>query len=265
MGGLLWSINNVFITVPAAHMSGFYQTMGIGVSFCGCYFIEKVVQGTKYTKTQSMCVFGCLATFSVGAAFDNDQTMSWRMLYWFGCYLLNQASANYAQVLMENSWAQSSGSMLYKVCHGNFVTNLCGLPFFLLSLPFYYTQHECITLGNLWIPVAIAVSAVVYTLGSNVLMQVEDMTYSMMAGTLTNITTLILITHVDWNKGSANAEEILSYSIVTLLAMVYMCHRSDHSGVGSEFWTASKASDCWKILLFLSSVIVAVAFSSGNV
>merc|ERR1712232_1175183 len=83
--------------------------------------------------------------------------------------------------------------------------------------------------GNLWIPVAIAVSAVVYTLGSNVLMQVEDMTYSMMAGTLTNITTLILITHVDWNKGSANAEEILSYSIVTLLAMVYMPLYREHA------------------------------------
>merc|ERR1719433_1085569 len=107
------------------------------------------------------------------------------MLYWFCCYMLNQAAANYAQVLMENSWAQSNGNMLYKVCHGNFVSNLCGLPFFLLSLPFYYTQNECISFGNLWIPLAIAVSAIVCTLGSNVLLQLEDMTYSMMAGTLT--------------------------------------------------------------------------------
>jgi len=176
---------------------------------------------------------------------------------------MNQAAANYAQVLMEHSWAQSSGNMLYKVCHGNFITNLCGLPFFLLALPFYYTQHECITLGNLWIPVSIAVSAIVYTVGSNVLMQVEDMTYSMMAGTLTNITTLILITQVDWNKGSANAQEILSYSIVCALSLVYMCQSSNHSGEGASFWSASKRVDCWKIILLVSSTIVALAFSSG--
>lgn len=261
--GLLWSLNNVLITVPAAHLSGFYQTMGIGLSFIWCYLIEKAVQGTKYTKTQSVCVFGCLTTFALSAAFDGNLKLSWDMIYWLFCYTLNQAAANYAQVLMENSWALSDGNMLYKVCHGNFVTNLCGLPFFILSLPFYYSQDECVALENLWIPLAIAASAIVYTLGSNVLMQLEDMTYSMMAGTFTNITTLILITEIDWNKGSASAEEILSYCIVVSISTVYMCQSSNHSGTGNEFLRASKRIDAGKIILLVSCVACGVALASG--
>lgn len=253
--GLLWSVNFVLITVPAAHISGFYQTLGIGLSFIGCYSIEKVVQGTKYTRTQ----------FLVSAAFDGNLKMSWGMLYWFSCYMLNQAAASYAQVLMENSWAHSRGNLLYKVYHGNFVTNLCALPFFLLFLPYYYTQGESVSVDKLWIPVAIAVSAIVYTSGSNVLLQLEDMTYSMMAGTVTNITTLILITQIDWNKGSASAEEILSYFTVTLLSVVYMFQSSDHSGTGSEFWRASKPTDCWRIVLVGSCATFGIALLSAYV
>ncbi len=97
----LWSVNNVFITVPASHLSGFYQTLGIGFSFVGCFIIEKVVQGTKYTRGQVMCVGMAIAVFVMLALAETGTDISVTTLIWWICFLLNQLAANYAQVLLE--------------------------------------------------------------------------------------------------------------------------------------------------------------------
>ncbi len=261
--GCLWTINNVFITVPASHLSGFYQMMGISMSFVGCYFIEKIVQGTKYTRGQTMCVISSVAIFIMLAVAEKNVEITWSTIIWFICYLFNQVAANYAQVLMENAWKTSPGNSIYKVAHGNFVTNLCGMPFFLCSLPFYYSQGNNLDLDYIWIPCVIAISAIFFTFGSNVLLQFEDMTYSMMSGTCCNLSTLLMIVLIPWNRGSTNANEVTAYVITLLFAVLYMFERSDHSGKGSEWLQAKSTTHSLTILFLVVCIIVTLALASN--
>jgi len=262
--GCLWSVNNVFITVPASHLSGFYQTLGIGISFVGCYVIENVVQGTKYTRGQSMCVFMAIGTFSMLALAENGLDITWSTIVWFLCFLLNQCAANYAQVMLENAWKETPGHKLYKVAHGNFVTNLFGMPFFLCSLPFYSTQHNNIDTTFIWIPVAIACSAIIYTFGSNVLLQYHDVTYSMMSGTACNLTTLVLIVNVPWHQGSTNAREVGAYLLTTACSIVYMSETSHHDQTrGNQYLQAKKSCYALFILFLVMGVILFIAFGSA--
>lgn len=260
--GCLWSVNNVFITVPASHLSGFYQTLGIGFSFVGCFFIEKIVQGTQYTRGQVVCIGMAIAVFIMLALAETGTDISATTLIWWICFLLNQLAANYAQVLLENSWKQSKGEENYKVAHGNFVTNVLGMPFFFCSVPFYFSQNNNLDTTYIWIPILIAFSAIIYTFGSNVLLQVEDMTYSMMSGTACNLTTLVLIVCVPWNIGSTNVREVTAYILTVIASLVYMSESSDHSGRGNLMLQAKQTSHAVFILLTTACAIVILAYCS---
>ena len=64
---------------------------------------------------------------------------------------------------MSNAWKESDGDQLYKVAHGNFVTNSMGLIFFALAYPFYISQHNQIDFTYIWIPIVIAICAIIMT------------------------------------------------------------------------------------------------------
>jgi hypothetical protein len=260
--GCLWSVNNVFITVPASHLSGFYQTLGIGCSFVGCYAIEKIVQGTTYTRGQTMCVCMAIAVFIMLACAETGTTITISTLIWFLCFLFNQLAANYALVILENVWKKTPDEAMYKVAHGNFVTNLFGMPFFACSIPFYFTQDNNLDLTFVWIPIVIACSAIIYTFGSNLLLQAEDMTYSMMSGTACNLTTLALIVCVPWNMATTNTTEVTAYLLTTAASIVYMSEKSDHSGQGNSFLQAKNPIYALSILLFTAGGIFALAYCS---
>ncbi len=151
---------------------------------------------------------------------------------------------------------------MYKVAHGNFITNLCGMPFFFCSLPFYYSQNNNLDLTYIWIPIVIAFSAIIYTFGSNVLLQAEDMTYSMMSGTACNLTTLVLIVCVPWNMGTTNSKEVTAYLLTMAASLVYMSESSDHSGEGNILLQAKATSNAVIILLITICGIFALACCS---
>jgi hypothetical protein len=164
--------------------------------------------------------------------------------------------------MLENAWKQTEGEEMYKVAHGNFVTNLFGMPFFLCSAPFYFSQHNDLDLTYLWIPVVIAFSAIIYTFGSNILLQFEDMTYSMMSGTACNLTTLLLIVYVPWNAGATNSKEVTAYLLTTAASLVYMSETSDHSGEGNVFLQAKSSRNAVVILFLTAAGIFALAYCS---
>ena len=192
---------------------------------------------------------------------DSNKNFNIKTVYWFPVFILNQLAANYAQVLMENSWEKTNYRKVYNVLHGNFLTNLFGLPFFMLSLPFYFSQDNIIPWDYIWIPVVVALFAIVFTIGANVLMQIEDMTYSMMAGIVTNILVLILIYTIPYPDKSHDLTivEIVAYIFITVISIIYMTDSSDHSGLGFDFINADTNFKSLILLILISTATFLIA------
>lgn len=95
------------------------------------------------------------------------------------------------------------------------------------------------------------------------LLQAEDMTYSMMSGTACNLTTLVLIVCVPWNMGSTNSKEVTAYLLTTAASLVYMSESSQHEiANGWELLQAKTTCHALGILFWTACAIVALAYCS---
>ena len=258
--GLLWSMNNIFITVAAANLTGFFQTFGIGISFIGCYILEYFVHNIKYTKIQSSVIVVSIIVIICLLINDDDPNKdNISRIYWFICYTLNQVCANYAQLLMSNAWKESEGDHLYKVAHGNFVTNSMGLIFFALAYPFYISQHNQIDFTYIWIPIAIAICAIIMTFGLNILLQIEDLTYAMMSGQFANVLNLIAIAYIPWYSEKIKQLELITYVIISLLSFVYITQSSDHSDISENFLQAKNYKNAILLIIIIGVIDYVIA------
>ena len=263
--GLLWSMNNIFITVAAANLTGFFQIFGIGVSFIGCYILEYFVHNTKYTKIQSFVIVLSVIVIMYLLIKDDDPNKdNISRIYWFMCYTLNQVCANYAQLLMSNAWKESDGDQLYKVAHGNFVTNSMGLIFFALAYPFYISQHNQIDFTYIWIPIVIAICAIIMTFGINILLQIEDLTYAMMSSQIANLLNLVAIAYIPWHSEQMEDKELYAYLIISFLSLVYITQSSDHSDTSENFLQAKNYKNAILLIIIIGVIDFIIAEYSSN-